>query len=52
MPNGGLRMVLTSLKAYNFEPDPNVVEAFTQPPSRETTAEAVARFRAVGLKAF
>src|SRR5262244_4038023 len=30
MPNGGLRMVLSSLKAYNFEADPNVVEAFTK----------------------
>src|SRR5215211_1377987 len=28
MPNGGLRMVLTSLKAYGFEPDPAVVETF------------------------
>src|SRR5262245_36357929 len=30
MPNGGLRMVLGSLKAYNFEADPHVVEAFTK----------------------
>src|SRR6516225_3739485 len=30
MPNGGLRMVLSSLKAYNFEADPKVVEAFTK----------------------
>ena len=30
MPNGGLRMVLSSLKAYNFEPDPKVVEAFSK----------------------
>ena len=30
MPNGGLRMVLSSLKAYNYEPDPNVVEAFSK----------------------
>ncbi len=30
MPNGGLRMVLSSLKAYNFEADPHVVEAFTK----------------------
>ena len=30
MPNGGLRMVLSSLKAYNYEPDPHVVEAFSK----------------------
>jgi formate C-acetyltransferase len=30
MPNGGLRMVLSSLKVYNCEPDPHVVEAFTK----------------------
>ena len=30
MPNGGLRMVLSSLKAYNHEPDPHVVEAFSK----------------------
>src|SRR5688572_9435289 len=30
MPNGGLRMVLNSLEAYNFKPDPNVVEAFSK----------------------
>ena len=30
MPNGGLRMVINSLKAYNFEADPKVVEAFTK----------------------
>ena len=30
MPNGGLRMVLNSLKAYGFEPNPAVVEAFTK----------------------
>ena len=30
MPNGGLRMVLSSLKAYGYTPDPHVVEAFTK----------------------
>jgi len=30
MPNGGLRMVLNSLKAYGYQPDPAVVEAFTK----------------------
>src|SRR6476469_6661076 len=30
MPNGGLRMVLSSLKAYNYEAPPAVVEAFTK----------------------
>ena len=39
MPNGGLRMVLTSLKAYNYEPDPRVVEAFTK--YRKTHNEGV-----------
>src|SRR3954447_9060143 len=39
MPNGGLRMVLTSLKAYNYEPDPHVVEAFTK--YRKTHNEGV-----------
>src|SRR3954462_11314159 len=39
MPNGGLRMGLTSLKAYNYEPDPKVVEAFTK--YRKTHNEGV-----------
>ena len=39
MPNGGLRMVLTSLKAYGYEPDKNVVEAFTK--YRKTHNEGV-----------
>jgi formate C-acetyltransferase len=30
MPNGGLRMVLSSLKAYGYQPDPHVVEAFSK----------------------
>ena len=39
MPNGGLRMVLTALKAYGYEPDPQVVETFTK--YRKTHNEAV-----------
>ncbi|MFL5342110.1 MAG: formate C-acetyltransferase [Gemmataceae bacterium] len=39
MPNGGLRMVLNSLKAYNFEPDAAMVEAFTK--YRKTHNEGV-----------
>ena len=39
MPNGGLRMVLNSLKAYGYEPDPHVVEAFTK--YRKTHNEGV-----------
>src|SRR5688572_189344 len=39
MPNGGLRMVLTSLKAYGYEAPANVVEAFTK--YRKTHNEGV-----------
>ena len=39
MPNGGLRMVLNALKAYDYEADPRVVEAFTK--YRKTHNEAV-----------
>jgi formate C-acetyltransferase len=39
MPYGGLRMVLNALKAYGFQADPNVVEAFTK--YRKTHNEAV-----------
>ena len=39
MPNGGLRMVLSSLKAYGYEPNPAVVEAFTK--YRKTHNEGV-----------
>ena len=39
MPNGGFRMVLTSLEAYGYEPDPHVVEAFTK--HRKTHNDAV-----------
>lgn len=39
MPQGGLRMVLTSLKTYGYTPDPHVVEAFTK--YRKTHNDAV-----------
>jgi len=39
MPNGGLRMVVNSLKAYGYEPDPQVVETFSK--YRKTHNEAV-----------
>jgi formate C-acetyltransferase len=39
MPNGGLRMVLNSLKAYGYEPNPAVVEAFSK--YRKTHNEGV-----------
>src|ERR1700746_1259538 len=39
MPNGGLRMVLSALKAYGYTPDPHVVEAFTK--YRKTHNDAV-----------
>jgi len=39
MPNGGLRMVLSSLKAYGYEASPAVVEAFTK--YRKTHNEGV-----------
>ena len=39
MPNGGFRMVRGALKAYGYEPDPHVVEAFTK--YRKTHNEAV-----------
>ena len=39
MPNGGLRMVLSSLKAYGYQPEPAVVEAFSK--YRKTHNEGV-----------
>jgi formate C-acetyltransferase len=39
MPNGGFRMVVNALKAYGYEPDPQVVETFTK--YRKTHNEAV-----------
>jgi formate C-acetyltransferase len=39
MPNGGLRMVVNALKAYGYEPDPQVVEIFSK--YRKTHNEGV-----------
>lgn len=39
MPNGGLRMVVSALKAYGYTPDPHVVEAFSK--YRKTHNDAV-----------
>ena len=39
MPNGGLRMVMVSLKAYGYEPNQNVVETFSK--YRKTHNEGV-----------
>src|SRR6476620_10985428 len=39
MPNGGFRMILTSLNTYGYEPDPHVVETFTK--YRKTHNEGV-----------
>jgi len=39
MPNGGFRMVVNALKTYGYEPDPQVVEAFTK--YRKTHNDAV-----------
>jgi formate C-acetyltransferase len=39
MPNGGLRLVVNALKAYGYDPDPQVVETFTK--YRKTHNEAV-----------
>jgi formate C-acetyltransferase len=39
MPNGGFRMVLGALKAYGYEADPHLVEAFTK--YRKTHNEGV-----------
>jgi formate C-acetyltransferase len=39
MPNGGLRMVINALKAYGYEPDPHVIEAFSK--YRKTHNDAV-----------
>ena len=39
MPNGGFRLVVNALKAYGYEPDPHVAEAFTK--YRKTHNDAV-----------
>ena len=39
MPNGGLRLVVASLNAYGYQPDPAVVEAFSK--YRKTHNDAV-----------
>jgi len=39
MPNGGLRLVVNALKAYGYEPDPQVVDIFSK--YRKTHNEAV-----------
>jgi formate C-acetyltransferase len=39
LPQGGLRMVINSLKAYGYEPDPQVVEIFSK--YRKTHNEGV-----------
>jgi formate C-acetyltransferase len=39
MPNGGFRLVVTALKAFGYQPDPHVVEAFTK--YRKTHNDAV-----------
>jgi formate C-acetyltransferase len=39
MPNGGLRMVLSALKAYGYKPDPHIVETFSK--YRKTHNEGV-----------
>ncbi len=39
MPNGGLRMVVSALKAYGYEPDPHLLEIFSK--YRRTHNDAV-----------
>src|SRR4029077_17842544 len=48
MPNGGFRMVLSALKTYGYEPDPNEVEAFTK--YRKTHNEGVFDAYTAGLR--